>query len=64
MTTAEVISAHAFPRVIPRSSPSVLSGAFRGLAAKVVYFSIVATVFVFVTISGRRVCLNVLFDPS
>jgi hypothetical protein len=50
MTTAKVISAHAFPRVIPRSIPSVIAGASLGLAAKVVYFSLVATVFVFVSI--------------
>lgn len=50
MTTAKVISTHAFPRLIPRSIPGALSGAFRGLAAKVVYFSLVATVFVFVSI--------------
>jgi hypothetical protein len=49
MATAKVVS-HAFPPIIPRSIPGVLSGAFRGLAAKVVYFSIVATVFVFVSI--------------
>jgi hypothetical protein len=50
MTTAEVISAHAFPRVIARSISSVIASASRGLAAKVVYFSLVATVFVFVSI--------------
>ena len=49
MTTAKVVS-HAFPPIIPRSRPSVLSGAFRGLAAKVVYFSLVAMVFVFVSV--------------
>jgi hypothetical protein len=46
MTIARVISIHAFPRLIP----SVLSAAFRGLAAKVVYFSLVTTLFVFVSV--------------
>jgi hypothetical protein len=46
MTIALVISIPAFPRLIP-SIPSV---AFRGLAAKVVYFSLVAMVFVFASL--------------
>jgi hypothetical protein len=50
MTTDKVISAHAFPHAIPRSTRSVLPGAFRGLAAEVIYFSLAATVFVFVSI--------------
>ncbi len=41
MTTAKIICTHAFPRAIPRSIPSVPAGAFRDLAVKVVYFSVV-----------------------
>jgi hypothetical protein len=50
MTTLKVNSTGAFPLADPRSIPRVLSGAFRDLAVKVVYFSLVATVFVFVSI--------------
>ena len=46
MTIAQVISIHAFPCLIP-SVPSV---AFRGPAAKVIYSSLVAIVFVFVSV--------------
>jgi hypothetical protein len=46
VTIAQVIAIYDFPRLIP-SVPSV---AFRGLAAKVVYFSLVAMVFVFVSV--------------
>jgi hypothetical protein len=50
MTTTKIICAYAFPRANSRSNPRVLASALRDLAAKVVYFSLVAAVFVFVSI--------------
>jgi hypothetical protein len=50
MTTLKVNSTDAFPLADPRPIPRVLSGAFRDLATKVVYFFLVAAVFVFVSI--------------
>lgn len=50
MATLKVNSTDAFTLADPRPIPRVLSGAFRGLAIKVVYFSLVAAVFVFVSI--------------
>jgi hypothetical protein len=46
MTSARATSAHVFPETIP----GVLPGRFRGMATKVIYYSMVATVFVFVSI--------------
>ena len=43
-------STHALPGVIPYVLPQVRSGAIRDVATKVLYYSLVATVFIFVSI--------------